>query len=695
MELKRICHRIPRCCVFLALASLIALAVQGHAEVRPPGPRGNAALGPSMTPAELGTLLSRNFEQRAIEALQRYLPAREFEVSVNVTPSGTALPRTPYEPKEVTNAAIANRTTDELKPYIRQVRVQVALTNRLMGSRKRIDELVSKALGLDARRGDTIGYTSLGIDVEDDAWRKEKSDLRQEMSLLKQENDKLNRELALAESQLKDRDKSIREKEKEIEKAKADNPPPALSDDLRNLAYGVAGGFFLVLIIASLYFGRSVSNTGRNVGGGLTSIAQAFENIGGTLSGTKNGEDGQGGGLQSLEAKLIQEGKGNQNIASLPMESISAHLLKIRNELLENMNEGTESVILRFLTQLCNRPESVGRAVVALELLGRDMATDLFRRMNLKSQEAVLAFLREGTHTKPKVELMLEVGEELKTKLLVESFDKVRGAPSEKVAGRLVQLSDEDMANLGATLDPDLLPRLFLYLTPEKIAYMLATLRRSNPTQFDKAVSGLPRLPDAEKAEQDDDGILRSLDVILDQNKADSQRPFLKVYQEIIERSDDEVGETVIRELSSDPRLSSFLRENIINIHTFFRLTEEARAEMVETLSNREVAALGTGVEEFERERLFEGLPARRSGLVLEEYDTFVSRGGNAAEQVFKKVRDTLVKRLREMKANGSLTAALSTADTPAPEPRALASGSDDGDGGGGFGEGEGEGEAA
>src|SRR5690606_11717573 len=105
-------------------------------------------------------------------------------------------------------------------------------------------------------------------------------------------------------------------------------------------------------------------------------------------------------GPQTLEAKMLTDGRrkkgGATPMANLPMESIHAHFAKLRQEILENMNEGTEALILRQLTQLLSNPATVGKAVVTMELLGRDMATELFKRLGQASQEAILRFMREG-----------------------------------------------------------------------------------------------------------------------------------------------------------------------------------------------------------------------------------------------------------------------------------------------------------
>ena len=148
------------------------------------------------------------------------------------------------------------------------------------------------------------------------------------------------------------------------------------------------------------------------------------------------------------------------------------------------------------------------------------------------------------------MELMLEAGEELKTKMLAESFDKARTGASEKIGERLLQLSEEDLMSVARDLDPNVLPRLFLYLDPPKIAHLLGNLKRTDFAKFEQTVTVISKMPDAAPLEQYDEDILVALDASIDQTKADAQRPFLKVYQDIVEASDDDIGETIMKELS-------------------------------------------------------------------------------------------------------------------------------------------------
>lgn len=635
----------------LLLAGLLASPF-ARAETRAAAPARRAAPGaasaakpaaPVEPPINMAAVLTRTYEEKARETLERFLPIREFQVAATVQPSGKVLPRAPYEPRALGASSILNMTPEELDPYVARISLEVLVSTRLKNATRRIEELLFKGLGLKRSR-DRVTFGNLGIEIETDEWRKEKTDLKREMEILKSENQRLTQELATKKDKADTGAKSSGDDENDIKKQPWFYP-------------ALVGGACAILLLGMLVIGGGFFSAGRKLGNAITNVAASMERIGGAISNTS--PNAAGGGIQSLEAKLLSEAGGkNGGLASLPMEAIHAHLLKLRHEILEALTDGTESIILRHLTQLLAKPETTGRAVVTLELLGRDTATEMFRRLGVKAQEAVMVFLRTGIYAGNKIEMMLEAAEELKTKLLVESLDSVSGKPSEKVAQRLIQLSDDELAQVALDLEPEYIPRLFLYLDPKRIAALITTIKRLNPDKFAPVLEVLPKLPEARTNDEYDDYIIVAMDSVLDRIKNDFQRPFLSVYQDIVESTEEEISEQIVRELSQDPRLDEYFRANVITVHTFFLLPAEQRNEIMESLSNKDIAALAAGSKPEEQQMLLEAVPERRKSLVAEEFESLTSRGGRQAQYAYKRVREIIVKRLREMKNEGTLVTA-------------------------------------
>ena len=608
-------------------------ATKTSTSVVAPTPAGPAAAPArsQLTAAAMSTILSRTYEERAREILERYIPAREFQVTADVTSNGRIPTTAPYDPASVAPTSTLNLSVDELDTYVRRVSVEVLVSTRLAASKKRLEDLVFKALRLKRNR-DRIVLGDLGIDLDSDEWRKERADLRQELQLLKTENDRLSREVA---------------------KTGGFGTKGFSSEEW--FLPALVGGACLILLLGLIVMGVSVYSVGRNFVGGMKTIASSMSTIGGAIS-TSNDV-----AMQAMEAKVLAEGnfgpggpKGG--LANLPIEQIHHHLLTTRQELLDSLTEGAESILLKHLTHLATNLESLPRAVLSLELLGREMAVKLFKKLGIKTQEAITTFMQTTAFDRNKLELMLEVAEELKTRLLIDTFDRVRGHANERVAERIILLSEDELATVAGEMDPEFLPRLFLYLDSGKIARILARLRRTHPNKFGKIIASLQELPHAAANEGYDNQIEVALDAVISKSKGDAQRPFLKVYTDIVEQSDEEVSQILVKQLSSDPRLEKHFRENVISLHTFFQLYAEQRAELIDSLSNKDIAALASGISDEEREIVFEAVSARRKGLVVEEYESLTARGGRQAQASFKRVRDLLVKRMKELSSEGALT---------------------------------------
>ena len=627
--------------------------------------------------ATTGAAVSQVLEDRAREALGRYISQKDFDVNVTVVPSKALTGGSAYQPRKISTSAIASMSQDELAAYIKSVRVQVLLTSRLIKSRKQLEEIVFKNLHLQRGR-DAISFGKLGIESQDDEWTKERNDLKQQISQLESDKEKLQTDLQAAKTALETQ--SIDMKNDHHDQSATQPPPDHFWEDAWQAhSVGIFTGLIILLItfilvsVGLLVMGRSLSTAGRNMGGAISAVAQAMENVGGSIVSSVNmsGTLGAANRTEIEQNKMLGGGEDRRR-ASLPIESIHTHLLKIRAEIVDTLNDSTESIILRHLTQLCSGPATVAKAVVLMELLGKEKSTDLFKRLGVSVQESMLRFLREGTYDRSKVELMMEAGEELKTKLLEDSFDRARGKPSEKVAEKILQVSDEDLAQVVCEIDTDALPRLFLYLDPNKIATVLAQVKALDSKRYEKAILMLPKMPSVENVAESDPTILQTLEAVLERTKSDAQRPFLKVYQDIVESAGDELGEDIMQQLSADPRVDTFLKQNVIGIYTFFLLEDEVKAELLEPLSNRDIAALSAGVKEDERNIISALLPERRRPLVAEEVEALTSRGSRQVSVQFKRVKEMLVRRLRDLKADGTLQSSLRSGGkqaTKAPAP--------------------------
>ena len=581
--------------------------------------------------------LSKVFEGRIREVLERHLPTREFSVLVTATPSGKQLPNTPYVPK-AGGSAFAQLSDAELDAYVSKLSVEVLVSKRLSKSQAKIQELIAKNFKIKPNRGDRVTFSALGIEVTSDEWERERNSLRQELNLAKAEAERLNRELqtaVLSKSAPKEDEAKVAPAQKSY------------------LLYYMIGGLGAAVLAVMLFVGRSLAKAGESLGDAIGTIGEAMAAANSTTQMIMS-NDGAKGGTQSLEAKTTIENKGG-GMGQLPMESLYAHLAKMRDSIMDGYDATSESITVRHLNELLRNPALTGRGTALLEFLGPEISRGLYARIGLESQEAIKRFQREGSYPKSKIEMMMEAAEELKTKLMMESFEKNAGRPSDRVAEGIAQLSEDDLVQLVSEVRADLIPRLFLYFSSDKIAFFLERLKRQAPDKFASAVRVLPKMPEMAKVGEMDNEIADILKNVLKKTADDVERPFLKVYKEIVEASANDMRDEIVKALSTNARIKSYFAENIITLSTFFTLPENLKLEITEALSNKDYAALAAGAQGAEQEELVALMPERRKALITEEMETYIARGGQASAQAFTRVKDMVVAKIRSLKAEGRI----------------------------------------
>ena len=161
--------------------------------------RAPAAKTPTAPPINSRAVLSKAYQERAMKLLERYIPVKEFQISADVTPSDKALPRTPYDPNALTANAFENMAIEELETFVTRVQLEILIGTRLSSMKSKIDELLVKSLKLKRGR-DRIRFDSLGIEVEPEAWQKQKLEMKQEMAMLEKQKEELMSELTAAKA---------------------------------------------------------------------------------------------------------------------------------------------------------------------------------------------------------------------------------------------------------------------------------------------------------------------------------------------------------------------------------------------------------------------------------------------------------------------------------------------------------------
>ena len=655
---------------------------------------------PSLAPP-----ISRALERQVRLLIERHVAPVDFQVAVTATAApATEQQSLPYLPETLIALPIDIMPIDEVMALATKVDIEVFVAQRVNGpTQQKIAALLTKKLGLNSKRGDQVTFTQLGIELpspESDLARslaKSEADARaaaKQAEGLGRERDDAKRDLSLAKTELdlvsRDAKQKIAAAEKASEKSserngnkkddkasdKAAAAPPAKPTDLprvkgffeENLPLIIAGGLILLALLAASLVVR----------GSATVIGNAFQGIGDSLPllAEKLGDAIANKSVDAPQAqKLLEGGERPKDAApttpaygNMPVEALHARILTLHDELLEGLNPATEAIILRHVSRLLDT-DGVALAVVSLELLGRDKANELFNKLGREHQILLWDFLQSGRYDRPKVEIMLEAGEELKTKMLGELFGSVRGLISEKVAERLIKLDVDDLAQVTAALQPALLPRLFLYFEPSRLAAIISALRLLPNNKVEDAMAALSKVPEVERAVDLDDAIVVALDAQISLLKDDSQRAYLGWFKSISEALDDELAETMAAQLAkANPRLERYVRDNMITFSTFFILRAEVQEDLLGNLSNRDLGALLYGLSDGLKAQVTDLLAERRRAMIGEEIERLTARGDRPAKEAHRQIRLQVTAKVRALKGSGSLDEYLAAA----PKQRGL-----------------------
>lgn len=616
--------------------------------------------------------LERTFTDRADQALGRYLPKEKFRVLVSVKVQGQG-PEIPYLTSDIAPDALSKLPSSRLSERCQAIDVQVQVAQELpKEAQTAISELIAHELALDLTRGDKVAFFALslpslaekrGQDLEVLKLEARLRDAQKAESTAQRDRNDLKAELIQARAAAEQAARSVTEKEaqlrafeaaqKMVQDGKAGAEPESIKRTLKLHVphFMIAGLVFILLLIVAATRAKASSL----IGGAMADAAKAFESIGQALaSGGGRGEVTPALTPQTASGASRGQDENRSVIPTVPLEALQARILALHDEITQQLNPMTEAIVVRHLTRLLSQPEEAGRAVVTMELMGKEKANEMFGRLNLECQEAVLRFLRTGSYGRAKGELMLEAGEELVTKLLADSFSRQRCELDERVTGKLLRMQSDEIARMMRAVEQSAIPRLLLYLDANMIAHVLKVLKASDALRYERLIAVLGSLPSAERDTAADEQILQALDLQMSRMRGDVHRPYLPLYQEILEGADESMSDEIIRKLSaSSPTLEAHLRSRVLSTRTLFQINPTRRAEVMASLGNRDLAALFLSLGDEEREELAKTLTPRRKSAVEEEGQRLSEVAESERQNLVKKAKASVLEQLKKLRSQG------------------------------------------
>jgi flagellar motor switch protein FliG len=264
--------------------------------------------------------------------------------------------------------------------------------------------------------------------------------------------------------------------------------------------------------------------------------------------------------------------------------------------------------------------------------------------------------LRNPHYEKSKAESMLDAGEELKTRMVVEGLERSGTDGSNAILDGLARLTPSQLVDLSMKINIRLVPRFFSYLSSTKMAEIMNAVNAEDPNRLELLLPKLLLIPKYQTSTEFDSELEEEIGKCLADQSGNEYKPLLKRYVELIENSADEIAESIYETLATEPVVAKFLRTNVVLFTTLFKLKSEIQSEVINTLSVKETATLLHHLAEPERNLILATIYGRNLELIQEELSLQEGQGKSSkTERLFKDVKIKIVKTLRAYKTAGNL----------------------------------------
>ena len=479
---------------------------------------------------------------------------------------------------------------------------------------------------------------------------------RQQQVLQRKISDLTSREKTL-ESEREDAKRSLARTKADLERAKENarkvSAPKqvTLGETLaKSIVWIVLGSLAILAMIGGALFLRAgLLSSSATLATSFSQIARAVGEI----------NQGAGGEVIDIAPESDQAllGGGQQALTAGGDTANFPRLYKLREELFASLSQVDEQYTLHNLNQMLSSSADALRGVYVMELMPREVARHLFEKLGAKQKAFVVKFLMAKEHPKNKAELMLAAGEEFITKLLKGHLGAIEEHLSQAIITKLEQLATEQLSQLTKQLGSDAGVRLLLYLRPAVISELLSQLKAGDQKTYEKLAVGFAAIAEFEERSELDQEIEKAIDQLVALDAADKDKKYLPLFREVLAGLDDDHTENLIKVIEEKKRdLGAQLSQTVVTINTYFKLSEDHQAELLEGFSNRDLAALISILSDEQNVTFQNLLDERRLELLIDEKERLEQKSSKEIHKLASVARKKLVSRLQALvKESGSL----------------------------------------
>jgi len=407
-------------------------------------------------------------------------------------------------------------------------------------------------------------------------------------------------------------------------------------------------GIIILILITSLVFALVFIISIKNLATGLHTIGPSIVTASNEIA-AKNRNSGT-----EFETRVSQSLNINGlNIAPMPFNIALQEVIELQRKLRKNNNEEQEIVFLIYIHRHLQNAHTRAKAIAFMELLGKELANKLFRKLNSKNQLIITKFLHNSCYPGSRIEAMLLAGEEVVRILFIR---KQQDTTSSLIPQKLMRVDPKDVQELMQSLPSRSLAKLFMYLDPAEISKFLTRLRNTSPERFAETLASFAHIPDVFKDEEINKEIEQGLDKYLELINQNKFLPFSDLYQKIFTTVQLDVAEEAMQILSeTNKELSQVLAEFMVSFKTFFELTGVQQEAILERLNNQQIAAILDSLGQEDKQSLLMSLSERRRERVQEELEFVTAMPEADQRKILTTGKKQIIKKLKIWQVLGKL----------------------------------------
>ena len=268
----------------------------------------------------------------------------------------------------------------------------------------------------------------------------------------------------------------------------------------------------------------------------------------------------------------------------------------LKKDILENyksMGQMTQTIVISKVFEDLNQAKTVERAVCAMELLGVDEANRVFKMLGTEQKRVVLNFLSKRNYSIDKIDLMIDVAENLKSLLFAGDFKSLDANLSDELRLLLMRFNDESISELTKSLDEDTVARLLIYFDSSRISAIASLMHPSEKDHWKSLTSALLKMPYVSDRTDLDGILIKSLENIEQRNESIQESRYLGFYKEFFENIQGDLAEYLVQNVSkANQVVSDYLSDNLITFQTYFKLAEQYQEKIVAELGLQDLGVL-------------------------------------------------------------------------------------------------------